>query len=57
MAAMAGALGVRLTKRGTYHLNPAGRDPGPADLRRARRIVAAAGILAMALIELSAAQT
>jgi adenosylcobinamide-phosphate synthase len=57
MAAMAGALGVRLTKRGTYDLNPAGRDPGPADLRRARRIVAAAGILAAVLTELSAVPT
>lgn len=46
MAAMAGALGVRLTKRGAYALNAAGRDPGPADLRRARRIVAGAGVLA-----------
>jgi adenosylcobinamide-phosphate synthase len=53
MAAMAGALGVRLTKRGAYALNPAGRDPGPADLRRARRVVAAAGILAAVLAELS----
>ncbi|MBV9775083.1 MAG: cobalamin biosynthesis protein CobD [Gemmatimonadetes bacterium] len=46
MAAMAGALGVRLRKRGAYDLHPEGREPGPGDLRRARRIVAGAGILA-----------
>lgn len=46
MAAIAGALGVRLTKRGAYELHPEGRAPAPADLRRARRIVAAAGVLA-----------
>lgn len=46
MAAMAGALGVRLDKRGAYLLHAEGRDPGADDLRRARRIVAGAGILA-----------
>lgn len=49
MAAMAGALGIRLAKRGAYTLNPGGRDPRAADLRRARRIVGAAGILAATL--------
>lgn len=43
MAAMAGALGVRLSKRGVYVLHPEGREPSPSDLRRARRIVLAAG--------------
>lgn len=48
MAAMAGALGVRLDKRGVYALNDEGRAPTADDLRRARRIVgAAAGIAAM----------
>jgi adenosylcobinamide-phosphate synthase len=46
MAAMAGALGVRLDKRGAYRLNPSGRAPGVDDIRRARRIVAGAGLLA-----------
>lgn len=46
MAAMAGALGVRLDKRGAYLLHGEGREPGADDLRRARRIVAGAGILA-----------
>ena len=50
MGAMAGALGVRLTKRGAYALHPAGRDPVPADVGRARRIVAGAGVLAAALL-------
>ncbi|GEM89783.1 adenosylcobinamide-phosphate synthase CbiB [Oceanithermus desulfurans] len=35
MAALALAMGVRLEKRGAYVLNPSGRDPEPADLRRA----------------------
>ncbi len=46
MAAMAGALGVRLDKRGVYVLNDAGRAPGADDLARARRIVVAAGVMA-----------
>lgn len=46
MAAMAGALGVRLTKRGTYALNPEGREPDTRDLTAARRIVLVAGALA-----------
>ncbi len=49
MAPMAGALGVRLTKRGVYVLNAGSREPGPDDLARARRIVALAGILAALL--------
>jgi adenosylcobinamide-phosphate synthase len=46
MAAMAGALGTRLTKRGVYELNASGREPGWADIARARRIVAGAAVLA-----------
>lgn len=49
MAAMAGALGVRLSKRNTYLLNPAGRVPTAADLRRACTIVASAGLAAALL--------
>jgi adenosylcobinamide-phosphate synthase len=51
MAAMAGALEVRLQKRGVYVLNVQGRLPGAGDLRRARRIVAGAGLLAAALVQ------
>jgi adenosylcobinamide-phosphate synthase len=46
MAAMAGALGVRLDKRGAYRLNESGRAPGVDDIGRARFIVAGAGLLA-----------
>jgi adenosylcobinamide-phosphate synthase len=49
MAAMAGALRVRLTKRGAYALNPECREAAADDLARARRIVAAAGLLAATL--------
>jgi adenosylcobinamide-phosphate synthase len=38
IAAMAGALGVRLEKRGVYVVNPEGRPPGPGDVRRACRL-------------------
>lgn len=54
MAAMALVLDVRLAKRGTYELHPAGRGPDGGDLRRALRrgaaamaaTVVAAGVLA-----------
>ncbi len=53
MAALALALGVRLEKRGVYVLNPTGREPEPADLRRAlarvRRTAAAVYALAALL--------
>jgi adenosylcobinamide-phosphate synthase len=49
MAAMAGALGVVLRKPGVYTLNAGGREPIAADIGRARRIVAAASALAVAL--------
>jgi adenosylcobinamide-phosphate synthase len=45
MAAMAGALGVRLEKVGHYCLNASGRAPTAGDLRRAGRVV----LLALAL--------
>jgi len=38
MSAFAGALGVRLEKRGLYALNPGGRDPQTGDLERALRL-------------------
>jgi adenosylcobinamide-phosphate synthase len=40
MAAVALALGVRLAKPGVYVLNPAGREPGPLDTRRAAKLCA-----------------
>ena len=53
MAAMAGALGVRLTKRGHYVLNRHGREPRPRDIARACRIVAAAATLSAVIVDLS----
>lgn len=53
MAAMAGALGVRLEKHGTYVLGGNERAPRPTDIARARRIVVAATLLATAAVELS----
>ena len=53
MAAMAGALGVRLTKRDHYVLNERGRNPYPSDIGRACRIVAAASAMAALLVDLS----
>jgi cobalamin biosynthesis protein CobD/CbiB len=44
MAAMAGALGVTLEKRGAYRLGE-GPGPAPADIGRAVRVVAAAAAL------------
>lgn len=52
MAAMAGALGVRLTKRSCYALNAEGRDPAAADIGRSCRIVALSAVLAAALVDL-----
>ncbi len=46
MSAAAGALGVRLEKRGVYTLNAAGRDPDAADLRAALTLVNRAALLA-----------
>ncbi|MDB4875969.1 MAG: cobD [Gemmatimonadetes bacterium] len=53
MAAMAGALGVRLTKRGQYALNLAGREPRPNDIARACRIVGGAALLAAISVDLT----
>jgi adenosylcobinamide-phosphate synthase len=53
MAAMAGALDVRLTKRDCYVLNAGGREPTSSDIRRACRIVAGAAVLAATLVDLS----
>jgi len=52
MAAMAGALDVALGKRGVYDLHDAGRPASADDIRRARRIVAGAAVLAVAVVEM-----
>jgi len=46
MAAMAGALGVRLAKRNHYILNDSARLPEAHDIQRARHIVLASSLLA-----------
>jgi adenosylcobinamide-phosphate synthase len=51
MSAMAGALGVRLSKRGQYELNRRGRDPQPEDIRRCGQIALCAGTIATLLVE------
>jgi adenosylcobinamide-phosphate synthase len=43
MAAIAGALGLRLAKPGHYCLNASGRDPTAEDVRRALRLLGAIG--------------
>jgi len=48
MAAMAGALGVRLEKRGHHVLNARGADPQPGDVGRAIRVARAATVLGLA---------
>lgn len=53
MSAMAGALGVCLTKRDHYALNVGGRPPLPADVTRSCRIVVAASLLTALLVDLS----
>ncbi|HZS57869.1 MAG TPA: adenosylcobinamide-phosphate synthase CbiB [Gemmatimonadaceae bacterium] len=52
MAAMAGALGVMLVKRGVYTLHAGGRAPTPDDLARARDVTALSAVLATALVEI-----
>ncbi|MFQ5538246.1 MAG: adenosylcobinamide-phosphate synthase CbiB [Gemmatimonadota bacterium] len=47
MGAMAGGLGVRLTKRGAYTLNRGGRDPASDDLKRAEVLISRAGALSV----------
>lgn len=53
MAAMSGALGVRLEKRGVYGLGDELREPRVDDIRRARAIVVAVTALATAAVELT----
>ena len=53
MAAMALALGVRLSKPGVYQLNAAGRAPTHKDAERAQKIVSKV-VLALVLIALAA---
>jgi cobalamin biosynthesis protein CobD/CbiB len=53
MAAMAGALGLHLTKRGHYSLNDLGRPARPTDIGRACRIVLASAALAALAADLS----
>lgn len=50
MAAMAGALGVRLEKRGHHVLHAGGRDPRPADVVRSVRIARGATVLTLAAL-------
>lgn len=50
MAAMAGALGVVLTKRGAYTLGAGGRDSEPRDILRAIRIARVASSLVAAVL-------
>jgi adenosylcobinamide-phosphate synthase len=52
MAAMAGALGVRLEKRGHHRLNPGGRPCRPGDVERAVAVVRAATLGAVAVCAL-----
>jgi adenosylcobinamide-phosphate synthase len=53
MAAMAGALGIRLTKRGQYELNELGRAPTAHDIKRSCMIALASAGLAAILVDLS----
>ena len=53
MAAMAGALGVRLEKVDHYVLNKPARLPRAADIRRARRIVMTASMFATLFAEIA----
>jgi adenosylcobinamide-phosphate synthase len=53
MAAMAGALGVTLVKRGVYTLHAGSRAPTPGDLARARHVTAMAAVLATVLVEIA----
>jgi adenosylcobinamide-phosphate synthase len=49
MAAMALRLGLRLTKRGHYDLNPAGAEPGPGDVTEAVRAGRRTALVAVAI--------
>lgn len=50
MAAMAGALGVGLAKRGAYRLGEHALPASPAAVRRARRVLAAAAAVTVVLV-------
>lgn len=50
MAAVAGALDIRLEKRGAYVLHPGGRAPAVEDVKAAERLVAVAGGVVLALL-------
>lgn len=52
MAAAAGALDVRLEKRGAYVLNDRGYDPAVGTVRRAERLIEVAGALTVAAVGL-----
>ena len=49
MAAIALRLGLRLTKRGHYDLNPAGAEPGPGDVTEAVRAGRRTALVAVAV--------
>ena len=53
MAAMAGALNLRLTKRSHYALNEKGRDPQPHDIGRSCRIVLTSAIVAAVITDVA----
>jgi adenosylcobinamide-phosphate synthase len=53
MASMAGALDVRLVKRGVYRLHDLGLRPDATSLGRARRIVLAAALLATGVVSIA----
>jgi adenosylcobinamide-phosphate synthase len=55
MAAMAGALGVALRKRGVYRLGAGPLPEGPEAIRRARRVLAFAGAAAIGMAAAAAA--
>lgn len=50
MSAFAGALGLRLDKRGVYILNASGREPGPLDVPRALKLARLTTLLAVAAV-------
>ena len=57
MSAAAGALGVRLDKRGTYTLNAQGRSPNARDIHHATRLARFTLVVTAALLALSARST
>jgi cobalamin biosynthesis protein CobD/CbiB len=48
MAAMAGALGIGLAKRGVYRLGEGALPSSPEVIRRARRVLGAAAVITVA---------